>query len=58
MSGAVPTNDPCLIVVPAVDFAGCNGSCSMQIEGFAELYLEQDSTTSALDACYIEGWDL
>lgn len=54
-TGAVPANDPCLIVVPAVDFAGCSGSCSMQIEGFAQLYIEQDSTTSAIDACFVQG---
>jgi hypothetical protein len=46
-------NDPCLITVPAVNFTGCNGSCSMTIEGFAQMYLEQTSTTSAIQACYI-----
>jgi Flp pilus assembly protein TadG len=54
-SNAVPANDPCLVVVPAVDFTGCNGSCSMKIEGFAQIYLEQDSTTSAIDACFVQG---
>jgi Flp pilus assembly protein TadG len=46
-------NDPCLITVPAVNFTGCNGSCSLSIEGFAQMYLEQTSTTSAIQACYI-----
>jgi Flp pilus assembly protein TadG len=46
-------NDPCLITVPAVNFTGCNGSCSLTIEGFAQMYLEQTSTTSAIQACYI-----
>jgi len=46
-------NDPCLITVPAVNFTGCNGSCSLPIEGFALMYLEQTSTTSAIQACYI-----
>ena len=54
-TGAVPANDPCLVTVPAVDFTGCNGSCSMNIEGFAQVYLEQDSTTSAIDACFVQG---
>lgn len=54
-TGAVPVNDPCLVTVPAVDFTGCNGSCSMQIEGFAQVYLEQDSTTSQIDACFVQG---
>lgn len=53
--GAVPLNDPCLVTVPAVDFTGCNGSCSLKIEGFAQVYLEQDSTTSAIDACFVQG---
>jgi hypothetical protein len=46
-------NDPCLISVPAVDFTGCNGSCTMTIEGFAQMYLEQGSTTAAISSCYI-----
>jgi Putative Tad-like Flp pilus-assembly len=45
--------DPCLITVPAVDFNNCNGNCSMKIEGFAQMYLEQGSTTSAINACYV-----
>jgi Flp pilus assembly protein TadG len=45
--------DPCLISVPVVNFTNCNGNCSMQIEGFALMYLEQGSTTSAINACYI-----
>lgn len=54
-SSAVPANNPCLVIVPAVDFTGCNGSCSLSIEGFAQIYLEQDSTTSAIDACFVQG---
>ena len=27
----------------------------MNIEGFAQVYLEQDSTTSAIDACFVQG---
>jgi hypothetical protein len=45
--------DPCLISVPVVNFTNCNGNCSRQIEGFALMYLEQGSTTSAINACYI-----
>ena len=37
----IPAGDPCLVVIPAVDYHGCTGSCSMTIEGFAEIYLEQ-----------------
>ncbi|MGA7762774.1 MAG: pilus assembly protein TadG-related protein [Candidatus Binataceae bacterium] len=54
-TGAVPINDPCLVTVPAVDFTGCNGSCSLTIEGFAQVYLEQDSTSTSIDACYVKG---
>ncbi len=54
-SSAVPANDPCLVTVPAVDFTGCNGSCTMTVEGFAQIYLEQDSTTSKLDGCFVQG---
>lgn len=55
--GVVPSdvkcNDPCLISVPAIDFTNCKGNCSRQIEGFALMYLEQGSTTSAISACYV-----
>jgi Flp pilus assembly protein TadG len=55
--GIVPSDlnckDPCLITVPAIDFTNCNGNCSRQIEGFAQMYLEQGSTTSAISACYV-----
>jgi len=46
-------NDPCLISVPAVNFTGCTGKCTLPIEGFAQMYLEQGSTTSQISACYI-----
>jgi Flp pilus assembly protein TadG len=52
-TSALKCNDPCLITVPAVDFTGCKGSCTMTVEGFALMYLEQGSTTSAIKACYV-----
>ena len=52
-TSALNCNDPCLITVPAVNFTNCNGNCTMTIEGFALMYLEQGSTTSAINACYI-----
>jgi Flp pilus assembly protein TadG len=52
-TSALKCNDPCLIAVPAIDFSNCNGNCSRQIEGFAQMYLEQGSTTSAISACYV-----
>jgi Flp pilus assembly protein TadG len=55
--GVVPSDlnckDPCLITVPAIDFTNCNGNCTRQIEGFAQMYLEQGSTVSAISACYV-----
>jgi Flp pilus assembly protein TadG len=52
-TSALNCKDPCLITVPAVDFNGCNGNCSLTIEGFAQMYLEQGSTTDAINACYV-----
>jgi hypothetical protein len=54
--GPAPTDcsDPCLISVPVIDFTNCNGNCSRQIEGFALMYLEQGSTTSAINMCFVQ----
>ncbi len=52
----IPPGDPCLVIVPAVDFTGCSGhSCSpaMTIEAFAEVYLEPTSTSAAINGCFI-----
>jgi Flp pilus assembly protein TadG len=54
-TGAVPINDPCVVTVPVVDFTGCNGKCSLTIEGFAQVYLEQNSTSTSMDTCYVQG---
>jgi len=55
--GVVPSSlcsDNCVINLPVVDYTGCSGaSCTMPIEGFAQMYLEQDSTTSAIDVCVV-----
>ena len=50
----IPPGDPCLIIVPAVDFAGCSGSCGLTIEGFAEVYLEQTSTGTDIEGCFVQ----
>lgn len=53
----IPAGDPCLVIVPAVDFTGCSGhSCNppMTIEAFAEVYLEPDSTSSNIDGCFVK----
>lgn len=53
-TSGVPSNDPCLVTMPAVDFTGCNGgSCSMPIEAFAQIYLEQNSTGTDIEGCFI-----
>jgi Flp pilus assembly protein TadG len=63
--GAVPNSlcsNPCLVSIPVLDYSGCKGSsCSMPIEGFAQMWLEPDSTTSTtkgaggIDACVVTG---
>jgi len=50
----IPAGDPCLVVVPTVDFNGCSGNCSLTIEGFAEIYLDPATTTSTkINGCYV-----
>jgi hypothetical protein len=53
----IPANDPCLVVVPAVDFEGCTGNCtSLKIEGFALIYLELASTSATnITGCFVRG---
>ena len=51
----IPANDPCLVVVPAVDYHGCTGNCSLTIEGFAMIYLEAATTTSTnINGCFVK----
>jgi hypothetical protein len=49
----IPANDPCLVVVPAVDYHGCNGNCTMTIEGFALIYLDKTSSPTEIDGCFV-----
>lgn len=49
----IPIGDPCLVVMPAVDFNGCGGNCNLAIEGFALVYLDSDSTSTTLDGCFV-----
>jgi len=54
----IPTNDPCLIIVPAVDYHACNGSCHVTIEGFAMIYIEPTgpnaTTSSKIQGCFVK----
>jgi Putative Flp pilus-assembly TadE/G-like len=51
----IPPGDPCLVVVPAVDYHGCTGNCPLTIEGFAMIYLEAATTTSThIDGCFVK----
>ena len=50
----IPPGDPCLITVPAVDFTGCHGRCSMNIEAFAEVYIEPSSSSTNINACFVK----
>jgi Flp pilus assembly protein TadG len=51
---AVPANDPLMVTVPAVDFTGCHGNCSMAIEGFVHIYLMPSSSPSEIDGCLVQ----
>lgn len=51
----IPANDPCLVIVPAVDYNGCTGNCSLTIEGFAEIYIEpSDTTSTSINGCFVQ----
>lgn len=51
----IPPGDPCLVVVPAVDFGGCTGNCPLTIEGFAMIYLEPATTTgTSINGCFVK----
>jgi hypothetical protein len=51
----IPPGDPCLVVVPAVDYHGCTGNCPLTIEGFAMIYLEAATTTSThIEGCFVK----
>jgi len=56
---AIPAGDPCLVVVPVVDFAAATkaGKTNLTIETFAEVYLEPtgpDKTTNThIGGCYV-----
>lgn len=56
-TGQVPLGDPCLVTMPAVNFNGCTGACTMAITGFAEIYLEQNSTASNINGCFVQALD-
>ncbi len=49
----IPLGDPCLVVMPAVDFNGCGGNCSLAIEGFALVYLDQTSSSTQINGCFV-----
>jgi hypothetical protein len=51
----IPISDPCMVIVPAVDYHGCTGSCTMTIEGFALIYLDPKKTTSTdIEGCFVK----
>jgi hypothetical protein len=52
----IPAGDPCLVVVPVVDFATAskNGTTALTIESFAEVYLDPSTTTgTSINGCYV-----
>jgi len=51
----IPAGDACLVVVPAVDYHGCTGSCNVTAEGFALIYLEPATTTgTSINGCFVK----
>ncbi len=51
----IPAGDACLVIVPAVDYHACNGSCPITIEGFALIYLEPATTTgTSINGCFVK----
>ena len=52
----IPAGDPCLVVVPVVDFAAAAkaGKTNLTIETFAEVYLDPTTTTGThIAGCYV-----
>jgi len=52
----IPAGDPCLVIVPVVDFAQAAkaGKTSMPILAFAEVYLDPNTTDrSHINGCYV-----
>jgi Flp pilus assembly protein TadG len=50
----IPAGDPCEVVMPAVDFGSCTGSCATTIEGFVDVYLEPTSTSTSISGCFVK----
>jgi hypothetical protein len=53
-ASTIPQDNQCLVVVPAVDFGGCTGSCTANILGFADIYIEPGSTSKNITACFVQ----
>ena len=49
----IPKDDPCLVIVPAVDFTNINGNGNTPIEGFAQIYLEGTNNETQLNGCFV-----
>ena len=40
MSGIFDPNDPRAVIIPMASFAGCNGTCTLTVDGFLAFYIE------------------
>ena len=49
----IPADDPCLVIVPAINFGACTGNCIRPIEGFALIYLDATSSSTEIDGCFV-----
>ena len=52
----IPLNDPCMVIVPTVDFTGLHGkSTALTIYGFALVHLDPTTTTStSINGCFVK----
>jgi hypothetical protein len=51
---SIPVGDPCLVVVPVVDFTKLNGNSQTPILGFAEVYLQGNVSSGSISGCFIK----
>ena len=52
----IPAGDPCLVIVPVVDFTSAHGSSTdVQIEAFAQIYLDPTQTIKdvTINGCFV-----
>lgn len=54
----IPSTDPCIITIPTMNYNGCTGACTGSVNGLVSIYLEQDSTASNINGCFVKALNL